>query len=58
MLFFDLIYDKYHVMFVFFLTALHAVVRMSLVVSTTFFETYKHHFKVVATFAFLHVVKL
>jgi hypothetical protein len=58
MLFFDFIDNKYHVVLVLFLAALHAVVGMSLVVSTTFVETHKHHFKVVVTFAFVHEVKL
>ena len=56
MLFFDFVYDKDDLMFVFFGTALHAIVRMSLVVRATFFLADEHDFKAVAANASLHLV--
>jgi hypothetical protein len=58
MLFFDFVYYKDDVVSVFFCAALHAVVRMSLVVRTTLLQTDKHDFEAVTTFALFHVVKL
>ena len=56
MLFFYFIDYKDHMMLVLFLAALHAVVRMSLVVSAAFVKTYEHYFKFVVAFALFHVV--
>ena len=56
MLFFDFVYYKDDVVLVLFGAALNAVVRMSLVVSTTLLEADKHDFKAIAANAFIHVV--
>ena len=56
MLFFDFVYYKDDMVLVFFGATLHAVVRMSLVVSATLLEADEHNFKAVAANAFLHAV--